>query len=126
MTIEKPTFEELVGEDGVEEWGNDVSDGELSLVSALANKQLELAAQVAQLEAIEIIEEYLNSFSFPTEESRKLSKVALLNYTGAAIIMPYKLFYEEKDKPEVMNMAKLFNNSMINMFRNMSVQDITN
>jgi len=43
MTIEKPTFEELVGKDGVEEWGNDVSDGELSLVSALANKQIKLS-----------------------------------------------------------------------------------
>ena len=34
-------------------------------------------------------------FSFPSEESKKLSKVALLNYAGAAIIMPYKPFYEE-------------------------------
>jgi len=51
MTIEKPTFEELVGEEGVEEWGNDVSDGELSLVSALANKQLELAKELGELES---------------------------------------------------------------------------
>tara|TARA_B100001123_G_scaffold36361_1_gene37589 strand:- start:587 stop:2011 length:1425 start_codon:yes stop_codon:yes gene_type:complete len=61
----------------------------------LETKKLYAGAQIAQLEANEIIEEYLNSFSFPSEESKKLSKVALLNYAGAAIIMPYKLFYEE-------------------------------
>ena len=61
----------------------------------LETKKLYAGAQVAQLEANEIIDEYLNSFSFPTEESKKLSKVALLNYAGAAIIMPYKSFYEE-------------------------------
>ena len=67
----------------------------LSDYLTLETKKLHAAAQVAQLEAIEIIEEYLNSFSFPTEESKKLSKVALLNYAGAGIIMPYKPFYEE-------------------------------
>ena len=67
----------------------------LSDYLSLESKKLYAAAQVAQLEAIEIIDEYLKSFSFPTEESKKLSKVALLNYTGAAIIMPYKPFYEE-------------------------------
>jgi len=61
----------------------------------LETKKLYAGAQVAQLEAGEIIDEYLNSFSFPSEESKKLSKVALLNYAGAAIIMPYKPFYEE-------------------------------
>jgi len=61
----------------------------------LETKKLYAGAQVAQLEASKIIDEYLNSFSFPSEESKKLSKVALLNYAGAAIIMPYKLFYEE-------------------------------
>ena len=70
----------------------------LSDYLSLESKKLYAAAQVAQLEANEIIEEYLNSFSFPTEESKKLSKVALLNYTGAAIIMPYKLFYQECTK----------------------------
>ncbi len=67
----------------------------LSDYLSLESKKLYAAAQVAQLEANEIIDEYLNSFSFPNEESKKLSKVALLNYTGAAIIMPYKQFYEE-------------------------------
>ena len=61
----------------------------------LETKKLYAGAQVAQLEANEVIDRYLNSFSFPSEESRKLSKVALLNYAGAAIIMPYKSFYEE-------------------------------
>ena len=67
----------------------------LSDYLSLESKKLYAAAQVAQLEANETIDEYLSSFSFPTEESKKLSKVALLNYTGAAIIMPYKPFYEE-------------------------------
>ena len=67
----------------------------LSDYLSLETKKLFAAAQVAQLEAGDIIDEYLNSFSFPTEESKKLSKVALLNYTGAATIMPYKFFYEE-------------------------------
>ena len=61
----------------------------------LETKKLYAGAQVAQLEANEVIEQYLNSFSFPSEESKKLSKVALLNYAGAAIIMPYQSFYEE-------------------------------
>jgi len=61
----------------------------------LETKKLYAGAQVAQLEAGKTIDEYLNSFSFPSEESKKLSQVALLNYAGAAIIMPYKPFYEE-------------------------------
>ena len=47
----KPTFEDLVGNTDAQEWTNDVSDGELSIVSALANKQLEIATEVAKLEA---------------------------------------------------------------------------
>jgi len=61
----------------------------------LETKKLYAGAQVAQLEFSQVIDEYLNSFSFPSEESKKLSNVALLNYAGAAIIMPYKSFYEE-------------------------------
>tara|TARA_Y100000590_G_scaffold12887_1_gene15660 strand:+ start:6658 stop:8082 length:1425 start_codon:yes stop_codon:yes gene_type:complete len=61
----------------------------------LETKKLYSAAHVTQLEANNVIDEYLNTFSFPSEESKKLSKVALLNYAGAAIIMPYKPFYEE-------------------------------
>ena len=47
---EKPTFEDLVGTSDAQQWDNDVSDGELSIVSALANKQLQLATEVAELE----------------------------------------------------------------------------
>jgi hypothetical protein len=73
-------------------------DKKIFLVSDYLNletKKLYAGAQVAQLESSEIIDDYLASFSFPSEESKKLSKVALLNYVGAAIIMPYKPFYEE-------------------------------
>ena len=48
--MNKPTFEDLVGTESVEEWTNDVSDGELNIVSDLAKKQLQLAKQVATLE----------------------------------------------------------------------------
>jgi len=47
------------------------------------------------LGANEKIEYYLELFSFPSEVSKKVSKVALLNYTGAAIMMPYENFYNE-------------------------------
>ena len=70
-------------------------DKKIFLVSdylTLETKKLYAGAQVAQLEFSQVIDEYLNSFSFPSEESKKLSKVALLNYAGAAIIMPYKYF----------------------------------
>ena len=61
----------------------------------LATKKLHAAAQIAHLDANDILDKYLDTFKFPSEESRKLSKVALLNYTAAAILMPYKLFYKE-------------------------------
>jgi len=67
----------------------------LSDYLTLETKKLFAAAQIAQLEASEIIKEYLESFSFPNKESEKLSTVALLNYTGAAIVMPYELFFDE-------------------------------
>ena len=67
----------------------------LSDYSSLETKKLHAAAQIAQEGAEKLIEEYLLKFSFPTEESKKLSKVALLNYCGAAILMPYKMFHNE-------------------------------
>ena len=48
--MNKPTFEDLIGTENVQEWTNDVTDGELSIVSGLAKKQLQLAADVANLE----------------------------------------------------------------------------
>jgi len=67
----------------------------LSDYLALATKKLHVAAQIVHLESDNILDEYLDTFKFPSEESRKLSKVALLNYAAAAILMPYKLFYKE-------------------------------
>jgi len=67
----------------------------LSDYLALATKKLHVAAQIVHLESDNILDEYLDTFKFPSEESRKLSKVALLNYGAAAILMPYKLFYNE-------------------------------
>ena len=48
---EKPTFEDLIGSENVQEWTNNVTDGELTIVSDLANKQLTLATHVSELEA---------------------------------------------------------------------------
>ncbi len=70
----------------------------LSDYLSLETKKLHAAAQVAQVGAEKIIEGYLDSFNFPTEESKKLTKVALLNYCGAAILMPYNLFHTECKK----------------------------
>jgi predicted transcriptional regulator/DNA-binding Xre family transcriptional regulator len=70
----------------------------LSDYSSLETKKLNAAAQISQEGAYDIIEEYLSKFTFPSEESKKLTKVALLNYTGAAILMPYKLFHSECKK----------------------------
>ena len=60
----------------------------LSDYMTLATKKLHAAAQIAHLEANDILDEYLDTFKFPSDESRKLTKVALLNYTAAAILMP--------------------------------------
>ena len=67
----------------------------LSDYAALETKKLYAAAQIAQEGAMVVIENYLSEFKFPSEESKKLTKVALLNYCGAAILMPYKLFHQE-------------------------------
>ena len=67
----------------------------LSDYVALETKKLYAAAQVAQEGAMVVIENYLSEFKFTSEESKKLTKVALLNYCGAAILMPYKLFHQE-------------------------------
>ena len=70
----------------------------LSDYSSLETKKLHAAAQIAQEGANKEIDDYLSKFSFPSEESKKLTKVALLNYCGAAILMPYKLFHSECKK----------------------------
>ena len=67
----------------------------LSDYLSLETKKLHAAAQIAQEGASNEIEEYLSTFKFPTNESKKLTRVALLNYCGAAILMPYKLFHKE-------------------------------
>ncbi len=67
----------------------------LSDLQSIETKKLFAATLVAQLGADDLIEECLDQFSFPTEVSKKVSKVALLNYTGAAIMMPYENFYNE-------------------------------
>ena len=70
----------------------------LSDYNSLETKKLLAAAQIAQEGAMNDINEYLSKFTFPSNESKKLTQVALLNYCGAAILMPYKLFYTESKK----------------------------
>ena len=67
----------------------------LSDYISLETKKLYAAAQIAQEGADHEINEYLSTFNFPSAESKKLTKVALLNYCAAAILMPYKLFHNE-------------------------------
>ena len=70
----------------------------LSDYNSLETKKLHAAAQIAQEGAIDIITDYLSNFNFPSDESKRLTQVALLNYCGAAILMPYKLFHSECKK----------------------------
>ena len=70
----------------------------LSDYNSLETKKLHAAAQIAQEGAMKEITEYLSEFKFPTEESKRLTQIALLNYCGAAILMPYKLFHSECKK----------------------------
>ena len=67
----------------------------LSDYLSIETKKLHAAAQIAQEGASKEIDEYLSTFSFPSQEAKKLTRVALLNYCGAAILMPYKLFHKE-------------------------------
>ncbi len=67
----------------------------LSDYLSIETKKLFAAAQIAQEGASKEIEQYLSTFKFPSEEAKKLTRVALLNYCGAAILMPYKLFHKE-------------------------------
>ena len=67
----------------------------LSDYNTLETKKLHAASQIAQEGASKIINEYLSNFNFPSSESKRLTQVALLNYCGAAILMPYKLFHAE-------------------------------
>ena len=70
----------------------------LSDYNTLETKKLHAAAQIAQEGASKEIDDYLSKFSFPSDESKRLTQVALLNYCGAAILMPYKLFHSECKK----------------------------
>ncbi|MDA9594036.1 short-chain fatty acyl-CoA regulator family protein [bacterium] len=70
----------------------------LSDYSSLETKKLHAASQIAQEGASKEIDQYLSNFNFPSEESKRLTQVALLNYCGAAILMPYKLFHLECKK----------------------------
>ena len=70
----------------------------LSDYNSLETKKLHAAAQIAQEGAEEEINVYLSEFKFPTDEAKRLTKIALLNYCGAAILMPYKLFHSECKK----------------------------
>jgi len=67
----------------------------LSDYLSIETKKLHAAAQISQEGSSKEINEYLSTFNFPSEEAKKLTRVALLNYCGAAILMPYKLFHKE-------------------------------
>ena len=67
----------------------------LSDYISLETKKLYAAAQIAHIGAKDQINFYLSNFKFPSNEAKELSKIALLNYCGAAILMPYELFHKE-------------------------------
>ena len=67
----------------------------LSDYISLETKKLYAAAQIAHIGAKDQINFYLSNFKFSSNEAKELSKIALLNYCGAAILMPYELFHKE-------------------------------
>ena len=67
----------------------------LSDYISLETKKLYAAAQIALIGAKDQINFYLSNFKFPSNEAKELSRIALLNYCGAAILMPYELFHKE-------------------------------
>ena len=86
----------------LEEFANKVFEKKKELLlsdyNTLETKKLHAASQIAQEGASKEIDQYLSNFNFPSEESKRLTQVALLNYCGAAILMPYKLFHSECKK----------------------------
>lgn len=70
----------------------------LSDFLTLDTKKIYCAGQIVQAEAMDLIENYLKDYNFPSETAKKLTTISLVNYTAAAILMPYKLFYEECKK----------------------------
>lgn len=66
----------------------------LSDYLTLETKKLYVAYQIAQMEAMDIINKYLESYPFQNEESKKLTTISLTNYAAAAMLMPYNLFHE--------------------------------
>tara|TARA_B100001057_G_scaffold207644_1_gene208344 strand:- start:234 stop:1928 length:1695 start_codon:yes stop_codon:yes gene_type:complete len=67
----------------------------LSDYISLETKKLYAAAQIAHIGAKDQIDFYLSNFKFSSNEAKELSRIALLNYCGAAILMPYELFHKE-------------------------------
>jgi len=67
----------------------------LSDYISLETKKLYAAAQIAYIGAKDQINFYLSNFKFSSNEAKELSRIALLNYCGAAILMPYELFHKE-------------------------------
>ena len=87
MSTEKPTFEELVGESDVQDWDNNITDGELTLVSSLAQKQLQLAQELSDLE---------EAVKMKKEELRVTSEQELPEAMQAAGLTEIKLSSGEK------------------------------
>ena len=95
------TVKDIIPEDGKpfsKIFNNKKKELLLSDYSSLETKKLHAASQIAQEGASKEIDLYLSNFNFPSEESKRLTQVALLNYCGAAILMPYKLFHTECKK----------------------------
>ena len=95
------TVKDIIPEDGKpfsKIFNNKKKELLLSDYSSLETKKLHAASQIAQEGASKEIDLYLSNFNFPSEESKRLTQVALLNYCGAAILMPYKLFHSECKK----------------------------
>ena len=67
----------------------------LSDYNTLETKKLHAASQIAQEGAQKKLINIYLILTFHLMSQKDLTQVALLNYCGAAILMPYKLFHSE-------------------------------
>ena len=61
----------------------------LSDYLTLDTKKIYCAAQIVQTEALELIEEYLKDYNFPSETAKKLTTISLINYKNLNVLRCY-------------------------------------
>ena len=65
---------------------------ELSVLLRRGSRNFQLASTIGSLECGDIIDQLIDDPRLTSDATRKLARVALLNYFAAALLMPYRLF----------------------------------